>query len=236
MPDDARATVLAAVRRAVAAVRDADPDAAYAAIERRYRTGDAGADARSGADRHALLDLLTERLEEYGVAVQRVAAADLPTAVAAWAQALGVRRWVVPDGLPEGWLARLDGPDRVADDAPPDVLDASDAVLTSCAVVVAETGTIALDGGAGQGRRAVTLVPDVHLCVVHAGQVVAGVPEGVARLHAAVVAGRPITFVSGPSATSDIELVRVAGVHGPRTLAVLLVDDAPAAPGAPAVP
>ena len=218
MPDDARATVLAAVRGAIEGVRDADPDATYAAIARGYRSG--------GADGSEPLRRFTERLEEYGVAVRRVAAAELPAAVAEWAQLRGVRRWVVPAGVPEAWLARLDGVQRVADDAAPDVLDAADAVVTACAVAVAETGTIALDAGPGQGRRAATLVPDAHLCVVRASQVVDGVPEAVARLHAAVVEGRPITFVSGPSATSDIELVRVAGVHGPRTLAVVLVDDA----------
>lgn len=219
MPEEARATVLAAVRRAVDGVRDADPDASYAAIARAYRTG--GAIGKVGR-----LELLTERLEEYGVAVRRVAAAQLAAAVAAWARSRGARRWVVPDGLPEAWLARIEGLERVADDAEPAMLDGADAVVTGCAVAVAETGTLALDAGPGQGRRAATLVPDLYLCVVHASQVVDGVPEGIARLHAAVAAGRPITFVSGPSATSDIELVRVAGVHGPRTLAVLLVGDA----------
>ena len=218
MPDDAREVVLADVRRAVDGVRDADPDAAYAAIARAYRTGGSDDDAKR-------LDLLTERLEEYGVAVRRVAAADLPEAIAAWARAHGVRRWVVPEGVPDTWLTRVDDLERVADDAAPDVLDAVDAVLTGCAVAVAETGTVALDAGPGQGRRAATLVPDAHLCVVRASQVVAGVPEAVERLHAAVALGQPITFISGPSATSDIELVRVAGVHGPRTLAVLLVAD-----------
>ncbi len=218
MPDDAREVVLADVRRALDGVRDADPDAAYASIARAYRMGD--------ADDSSRLDLLTERLEEYGVAVRRVAAADLPEAIAAWARSRGVRRWVVPDGVPDDWLAQATELVRVGDDADPSVLDTVDAVLTGCAVAVAETGTIALDAGTGQGRRAATLVPDAHLCVVLASQVVGGVPEALERLHAAVVLGRPITFVSGPSATSDIELVRVAGVHGPRTLAVLLVDDA----------
>jgi L-lactate dehydrogenase complex protein LldG len=101
-------------------------------------------------------------------------------------------------------------------------LDALDAALTTCAAACAETGTIALDGGPGQGRRALTLVPDVHVCVVRADQIVETVPELIAALAGAAREGRPIVLVSGPSATSDIELNRVEGVHGPRTLVVLI--------------
>ena len=99
-------------------------------------------------------------------------------------------------------------------------------MVTGCAVAIAETGTIALDGGELSGRRAATLVPDLHVCVVRAEQVVPGVPEAVAALGQAAAGGRPITLVSGPSATSDIELERVEGVHGPRRLEVVLVDAA----------
>src|SRR5215212_10889133 len=123
----------------------------------------------------------------------------------------------------------LDGAELVRDDPPLPVaeLDRLDAVLTGCALGIAETGTIALDGGAASGRRALTLVPDVHLCVVEAEQVVAAVPDAVARLAEAAAAGRPVTLVSGPSATSDIELDRVEGVHGPRTLEVFVVGGSP---------
>ena len=115
---------------------------------------------------------------------------------------------------------------EVADDGPGvamSELDAVDGALTGCALAIAETGTVVLDGGPACGRRALTLVPDHHVCVVRGDQVVAGVPDAVAALSAAAAEGRPITFVSGPSATSDIELQRVEGVHGPRKLDVVVV-------------
>jgi L-lactate dehydrogenase complex protein LldG len=105
-------------------------------------------------------------------------------------------------------------------------LDTVDAVLTCAVVAIAETGTIVLDHTAGMGRRTLTLVPDLHVCVVTADQVVGDVPEAVARLSASVKAGRPLTWISGGSATVDIELHRVEGVHGPRTLCVVLVEPA----------
>jgi L-lactate dehydrogenase complex protein LldG len=134
----------------------------------------------------------------------------------------GAARLVAPVGLE--W--RIDGVELVADDPPlsaPD-LDAIDGVVTGCAAAIAQTGTIVLDGAGVSGRRAITLVPDLHLCVVRADQVVPAVPDGVAAVAPAVAEGRPVTFVSGPSATADIELNRVQGVHGPRTLDVFLVE------------
>jgi L-lactate dehydrogenase complex protein LldG len=160
-------------------------------------------------------------VEEYRATVRRVAAAELGAAVASACEARGVRRIAVPPGGP----AEIDGVEIVVDDPPLSAaaLDAVDGVLTGCALGIAETGTIVLDSGARSGRRALTLVPDYHLCVVEEGGIVAGVPDAVAALAEAAAEGRPITFVSGPSATSDIELDRVEGVHGPRTLDVLVV-------------
>jgi L-lactate dehydrogenase complex protein LldG len=127
---------------------------------------------------------------------------------------------LVPDGFPERWLTAT-GVERRADDAlTAHQLDAIDGVLCTCRLAIAETGTIVLDAGPGQGRRAVSLVPDYLLAVVGSDQVCAGVPEAVAQLDP----GRPLTWISGPSATSDIELNRVEGVHGPRTLDVIVID------------
>ena len=135
----------------------------------------------------------------------------------------GARRLVVPSDLPPAW--RPDGLELRADEGlSHGELDSADGALTGCALAIAETGTIVLDAGPGQGRRALTLIPDFHVCVVEAQRIVASVPEAVAALHEAAREGRPITLVSGPSATSDIELRRVHGVHGPRTLTVLIAE------------
>ena len=149
--------------------------------------------------------------------------ASVPDAVRLACVEHGARRLAVPGDLPAAW--RAEGVEWVEDDGLTNAqLDAVDGALTGCAVGIAETGTLVLDGGERQGRRALSLLPDLHLCVIDEEQVVGSVPEGVARLGAVVrAAGRPLTFVSGPSATSDIELDRVEGVHGPRTLEVLVV-------------
>jgi L-lactate dehydrogenase complex protein LldG len=171
------------------------------------------------ADRVALL---SERLVDYRAGVRRCPSGGVAAAISQLLTDRGITSLVVPDGFPSAWL-EVDGLDIHADDPPltPAELDGIDGVLTTCALAVALTGTIVLDAGPGQGRRALTLVPDYHLVVVRTGQVVVGVPDAVAALEPT----RPLTWISGPSATSDIELQRVEGVHGPRTLDVLIVDD-----------
>ena len=207
---DARAEVLQRIRGALG------PGAAVPEVPRSYRG--AGEPAPSGGD---VIALFCERCADYRAEVRRVSAQELPAAVAAACAERGVRRLVTPPDGPEG----LEGVELVADDPPlsPRELDDFDGVLTGCALAIAETGTIVLDGGARSGRRAITLVPDYHACVVEADRIVAAVPDAVAQLAAAAADGRPITLVSGPSATSDIELDRVEGVHGPRTLDVFVV-------------
>jgi L-lactate dehydrogenase complex protein LldG len=170
------------------------------------------------------VDLLAENLADYRAVVHRTDAAGLPGLIAGLLEQRGSASVLVPPGLDEGWLAAT-GVTRVADraESTPGELDRVDSVVTACAVAIAETGTIVLDGSPDQGRRRITLVPDHHLCVVRVpDQVVSSVPQGLERLDPA----RPLTWISGPSATSDIELDRVEGVHGPRTLEVILVDGA----------
>ena len=208
---NAREEVLARIRTANGG-RSAPPPPA-----RDYRTAERPSELASGE----LLELLVDRLVDYRALVRRSSTAMVAATVVAALTERGARRVAVPDGiLPQG-LDRLEpGIELVGDDPPltPAQLDELDGVLTGCAVAVAETGTIVLDAGAGQGRRALSLVPDYHLVVVTATQVVRGVPEAVARLDPS----RPQTWISGPSATSDIELDRVEGVHGPRTLEVIV--------------
>ncbi len=183
---------------------------------------------RGYADSHGVgpaLEVLEDRLLDYRALVRRVGADRVAAEVAAALERRGARRVVVPADAPPEWFAHASA-ERLPDsrEEPLAVADLTgvDGVVTGCAVAVAETGTIVLDGGPGQGRRAVTLVPDYHLCVVRADQVVDGVPQAVRLLDPS----RPLTWISGPSATSDIELNRVEGVHGPRTLEVLLVEPA----------
>ncbi|MEV0930724.1 lactate utilization protein C [Streptomyces phaeochromogenes] len=209
-----RDLILARVRRALADVpRDDTPyDQAF---ERGY--------LREHGDRSVeqTVDLLAENLADYRARVHRCDADGLAATIAGLLAERGSTSVVVPTGLDPEWLAATDVtrvPDRL--DSTPAELDRVDSVVTACAVAIAETGTIVLDGGPDQGRRRITLVPDHHICVVRVpAQVVSSVPQGLERLDPS----RPLTWISGPSATSDIELDRVEGVHGPRTLEVVLV-------------
>jgi len=192
-------------------------------VPRGYRTA-------ADLDVPALTGLLTERLRDYGASVRRCPPEGVPAAVREALMQRGARRVVVPPGLRLGGPGSpgpvldgtgLAGVTVVTDNGlSPEELDTADGVITTAALAIAETGTIVLDGGPGQGRRALTLVPDYHLCLLHASQIVAIVPQAVGRLDP----GRPLTWISGPSATSDIELDRVQGVHGPRTLEVVLIE------------
>jgi iron-sulfur cluster protein len=206
---NARDTILGAIRSALAD-RPAPAD-----VPRDYRR-------RSELSREETVALFADRVGEYRATVRRTAADHLGDVLAELCGEAGARTLAVPGDLPEAW--RPAGVELVPDSGlSPGELDDLDGALTGCALGIAETGTIVLDGGAGQGRRALTLVPDYHLCVIAEEQIVALVPEAVERLEPAVREGRPVTFVSGPSATSDIELNRVEGVHGPRKLHVVVV-------------
>jgi L-lactate dehydrogenase complex protein LldG len=221
----ARDEVLRRVREAVGSTGGTTPP------PRAYRTS---GDLPAGSSE--LDDLLVERIEDYRATVQRTGGSDeeIVVAVRSVLGSLGVTSVVCPPAVAAHFLApngdQESGIDSRAENAGPvrivaddgsldaDTLDGIDAVVTGSAVAIAETGTIVLDGGPTCGRRAITLVPDIHVCVVRPDQVVQTVPEALARLDPA----RPLTFISGPSATSDIELSRVEGVHGPRTLVVIL--------------
>ena len=189
-------------------------------------------DYRVGADLApaVVVRMFAERVGEYRATVHQASTDSLPAVVAAILAGSGATRVVVPPGLPAGWLAAVTPVTTVLTDdgaITADELDGVDVVITGSAVTIAETGTIVLDAAPDQGRRVITLVPDHHICVVTAGSIVVTVPEGLARMHPT----RPLTMISGPSATSDIELDRVEGVHGPRNLDVIIVSaEGPAEP------
>ena len=213
----AREEILRRVRRATHDVpKDERPEDIL--VERGYRKED-------DAPRDEIVERFAERVAEYEATVHRVNESDLPREVSEALRRRDVRQLVVPADLPEGWVPKDVEILRDAAQSPlsNEELDRSDGVLTACSLGIAQTGTIVLDAGEGQGRRALTLLPDYHLCVVREDQIVGLVPEAFANLEETVRnEGRAVTFISGPSATSDIELNRVEGVHGPRTLEVLI--------------
>lgn len=174
-----------------------------------------------------VVDLFVERVEDYKAIVVRCAASEVPARIAEALTSREAKSVVVPPELDGAWREAIaQAGIEVREDAPRlsrAELDAIDAVVTACCVGAAESGTIMLDHRGDQGRRALSLVPDLHVCVVRTDQVVSDIPEAVARIAPSVREQRlPITWISGGSATSDIELSRVEGVHGPRTLVVVL--------------
>jgi L-lactate dehydrogenase complex protein LldG len=204
----ARDEVLARVRAAVKGGAPAPEP------PRDYRRSD-------DAARAEIVERFVTRAGEYTATVRRALRGDVADAVGEACRKRGVRRLAVPADLPRPWLP----PDVEAvpdSDLGPRELDGLDGALTGSELAIAETGTVVLAGGPGQGRRALTLVPDLHVCVVEEDRIAGIVPEAVAALEPAVREGRPITLISGPSATSDIELSRVEGVHGPRTLEIVV--------------
>ncbi len=210
---DPTGTREAILRRVGVALRAAPTPAP---VTREYRRGGL-------ADGAALLDLLRERLVDYKAEVRCIGAGEEGRTVADVCREHQVRRLGVPPGLPAGW--RPAGVELVEDAGlTARELDVLDGAVTGCTLAIAETGTLVLTAGPAEGRRALTLVPDLHVCVVDARQVVSDLPSALPEIAALVrTERRPVTFISGPSATSDIELHRVEGVHGPRRLVVLIV-------------
>ena len=210
----ARAEILARIRATRSPARPSPVPRSYHA---------AGTHGTSG-----LADLLAGRLADYGAIVLRCRPAEAPAAIRAALADAGARRVAIPDGLPGQWAAAAAVPlaeSRVSGRAGLPVLETTDAVVTTVTAAIAQTGTLVLDHGPGQGRRELTLIPDLHLAVVARDRIVATVPDAIARLAPEA----SLTWVSGPSATSDIELSRVVGVHGPRTLIAVILDDLPPA-------
>ncbi len=215
MPDSiaAKQSILNSIRGAHARSANSSANIDYARIPRNY--------ARGGKlDAEARLKLFTSRITDYDAGLRQVSADAVPETVAAFLKQRNRRRIAIPAGLPAAWL-----PEgfsfTTADDASAADLDCLDGFLSGCAVAIATTGTIVLQNAPGMGPRQLSLVPDYHLCVVFASQIVETVPDAFDVL--APTSTLPTTFISGPSATADIEMTRIKGVHGPRFLDVILV-------------
>lgn len=215
MAADARSAVLARIRAANAhssALKTATAE--YDAIPRNYMQS-------SSLSQEQSVELLTERLHDYNAQVVRCGAAEVPGQIEAILNQRRLVRLVIPPGFPPAFLP--EGVQVTTDSGlTATALDAFDAAISLATLAIAETGTLVLQNVPGQGRRALSLIPDVHLCLVNLGDVVTTVPEAFARLES--TSTLPLTFVSGPSATADIEMTRIKGVHGPRFLHVLLIE------------
>ena len=213
MPTDARIAILASIRTALGTDPAGKAEADWAAIPRLYRRG-------STLTHAELEELLMDRLRDYDAQVLTCAAGEVLLTIGSRLAARGAARILIPRGLPQSLLP--EGFDFVLEsDLTPAEMDRCDGVLTQCTLAIAETGTLVLQNVPGQGRRAASLIPDYHLCLVEVQRLVATVPEAVAALDP--TATLPTTFISGPSATADIEMTRIKGVHGPRFLDVLLI-------------
>lgn len=223
MATNAREEILSRIRSALSPASDPagiDGPLLWEEIPRSYR-------CNSAATKLELIELLTERLHDYDAHVLQCAHDEVTSAIGRRLSARGVRKLVVPGGfsealLPEGFTYLADQGLTFSE------IESCDGVITEATLAIAETGTIVLQSGAGQGRRAVSLLPDYHLCLLDVSRVHATVPEGMQAL--AATSTLPTTFISGPSATADIEMTRIKGVHGPRFLDVILVSDVSAQP------
>jgi L-lactate dehydrogenase complex protein LldG len=214
-PAAARAEILRRIRAAKGTTSEAPVvERGWSSIERSYRR-------EATHERENILELFEDRLRDYDAHVVRVRPSEVRASVAAMLAERGKKRIVIPAGLPQEWLP--DGFSFVVDEGASSAeLDGFDGVVTGATVAIAETGSIVLQKAPGQGRRAITLVPDYQLCLVKVEDVVETVPEAMDRLSA--TAHLPTTFFSGPSATADIEMTRIKGVHGPRFLDVILME------------
>jgi L-lactate dehydrogenase complex protein LldG len=215
----AKDEILSRIKNALRDVPD-DEKPEQLVIERNYRQ-------QSAEPQTELVKLFINRLEDYNAGVHQIKETEITATVAALCQKYGLDRLVMTLDVPQEWVpegaeAWRDGQQTLLTNE--QIGESNSAVLTGCALAIAQTGTIVLDGGTAQGRRALSLLPDYAFCVVHEEQIVGLVTEGIRRLgEAAIQKHQPITFISGPSATSDIELSRVVGVHGPRHLDVLII-------------
>lgn len=216
----AREEILARIRRSLTDVNAKTPVEQDAPVVWKYQ--------QPVALDGELIEVFAQRVADYKATVVRCSVSEIGKELKTAIETIGIKTMVLPEGLDGEWVKAIEQAgvktevDKSGHRLSANELNEIDAVVTASAVGSAETGTIVLDHTANQGRRALSLVPDVHICVIREDQVVSSVPEAVARLKPSVLARQPLTWISGPSATSDIELSRVEGVHGPRTLYVIV--------------